>query len=49
MGYLRPNGYGVFAYQRNQNWLTRTPSFYDLNYGKGQNALNLLYKKREKS
>ena len=46
---LRPSGYGALAHQCDQSWLTRTLSFYDLNYGKGRNALNLFYKKGEKS
>ena len=45
MGNLRSNGYGVFAHQYDQNWLTHTPSFYDLNDGKGRSALTFLYKK----
>jgi hypothetical protein len=47
MGYLRPCDYGVFAHQCNQNWLTRTLSFYDLNKQKGQNALTLYTKRGE--
>ena len=42
---LRPSGYGAFAHQRDQNLLTRPPELYDLNDGKGQNALTFLYKK----
>ena len=40
------DGYGLFAHQRDQNWLTRTPSFCDLNHGKGRDALNLFYTKK---
>ena len=40
-----PSGYGLLAHQRDQNWLTRTPSFYDLKDGKGRSALTFLYKK----
>ena len=47
MGNLRPSGYGVFAHQRDQNWLARTLSFYDLNDGKGRNALTLYAKRGE--
>ena len=49
MGNLRPNGYGVFAHQRDQNWLTRTLSFYDLNDEKGRSALTFFIQKGEKS
>ena len=42
---LRPSGYGTFAHQRDQNLLTRPPKIYDLNDGKGRNALTFLYKK----
>ena len=49
MGNPRPGGYGILAHQRDQNWLARTPSFHDLNYGKGRKTPSLFYKKREKS
>ena len=48
-GNLRPSGYGVFAHQRDQNWLTRTLSFYDLNNEKGQSALTFLFKKEKRA
>ena len=48
-GILRPSGYGVFAHQHDQNWLTRTPSFYDLNDEKGQSALTFLFKKEKRA
>ena len=49
MGDLCPSGYGVFAHQCDQNWLTRTPSFYDLNDGKGRSTLTFLYKKARRA
>ena len=36
-----------FAHQRDQNLLTHTLSFYNLNDGKGRNALTFLYKRGE--
>ena len=45
VGNLCPSGYGVFAHQCDQNWLTRTLSFYDLNDRKGRSALTFLYRK----
>ena len=38
-------GYNAIAHQRNQNLLTRPPELYELNDGKGWNALTFLYKK----
>ena len=48
-GNLHPSGYGVFAHQRDQNWLTRTLSFYDLNDEKGRSALTFLFKKEKRA
>ena len=45
MGNPRPSGYGILAHQHDQNWLARTLSFCDLNYGKGRKALNLFCQK----
>ena len=46
VGNPRPDGYGLFAHQRDQNWLARTPRFCDLNHRKGRDALNLFYTKK---
>ena len=48
-GNLHPSGYGVFAHQRDQNWLIRTLSFYNLNDKKGQSALTFLFKMEKRA
>ena len=46
MGNPRPSGYGLFAHQRDQNWLTRTLSFCDLKLWEGSEGIKPLLPKR---
>ena len=47
MGNPRPSGYNILAHQCDQNRFSRTPSFCDLNHGKGRKAPKPLLQKEE--